>query len=132
MLCVTKKIATPLDRIMRITCSSLSERVLGRASKRRWASSKKKASVGSLASPTSGSFSKSSESIQSMKLEYKSGLAISRLAWRIWIMPRPSVPLTKKSSSSKVGSPKKGSAPSSSKRSKRRMMEVMEDGATLP
>jgi hypothetical protein len=65
--CVTKYTPTPLERIRRTTCSIFSSSAGGASLNSRWASSKKKASLGLGRSPASGSCSNSSASSQSRK-----------------------------------------------------------------
>ena len=55
---------TPFERISRTTCWTASSSGFGASVKRRCASSKKKTSFGLSRSPTSGSVSNSSDSIQ--------------------------------------------------------------------
>ena len=65
---VMKYTPTPLERMSLTTCTILLRSSFGMSLKSRWASSKKKTNLGLSASPTSGSFSKRSESIHSRNI----------------------------------------------------------------
>ena len=92
---------------MRTTCSIRCCSAGGASSNSRCASSNTNTSFGLSRSPTSGSFSNSSDSSHSRKLEYSRGFRISWSAARMLITPRPSVVVRIRSDRSSAGSPKK-------------------------
>ena len=119
---VIKYIPTPLERISFTTCSTFDKSALGAWSKSMWASSKKKTIFGFSQSPISGSVSKSSEIIQSIKVAYMTGLWISLWQSRMEIVPLPLQSVHSQSRMSRAGSPKKRSPPSASSATTERMM----------
>ena len=83
--CVTKYTPTPLERMSFTTCTIFCTSAFGASENSRCASSKKNIMRGFSRSPTSGSRSNSSVSIQSRKVPYTLGLWISRALLRMFI-----------------------------------------------
>ena len=130
--CEQKYTPTPLDRMIRTTCSMRWTSAGGASSNSKWASSKTNTSFGLSRSPTSGNCSNNSDSSHSRNVEYRRGLRISASAASTPITPRPSGVVRIKSASSSAGSPKNAAPPSLSRRSRARCIAPIDGALTSP
>ncbi|MNI65668.1 hypothetical protein D3C73_1211840 [compost metagenome] len=108
---VTKKMPTPLERMSRTVVVMASRKALDAPLNSRWASSRKKTSLGLSRSPASGRSSNRSASSHMRNVENSRGLVCSVGSSRQLMTPRPSGAVRRSSAVSNSGSPKNFSMP---------------------